>query len=145
MFVSYGLDTGLIRCDRLTLPAPYRPDGVLPVRTALAHMPGGPRAASGGVTFASPYSGATPRITPVSATYRRWLSLEAVDIHASPKVTLWKIAAIERGYLPDLARLFPIMLAACKPFIRRTTDKVVVVRIQEDDEEVRRIAGGSTQ
>jgi hypothetical protein len=39
------------------------------------------------------------------------------------KVRLWKIAAIESGYFPDLRKLFPIMLAACKPFIGRTTKK----------------------
>jgi hypothetical protein len=44
------------------------------------------------------------------AEYRRWLSLEAVDAHASEKGTLWKIASIKKGYIPDLKKLFSIML-----------------------------------
>jgi hypothetical protein len=39
------------------------------------------------------------------------------------KVRLWKIAPTESGYYPDLRKLFAIMLAACKPFIGRTTKK----------------------
>jgi len=35
------------------------------------------------------------------------------------------------------------MLAACKPFIGRTTKKDVVVYLQEDDEEVSSIRGDS--
>ena len=135
VLLSYGLDTSHIDLQHLFKPALYVPDGTLPIVAAVAN--GSTNA------FASPYSEVNPLLMPVSAVYRRWLSLEAFDAHATEKVTLWKIMAIERGYLPDLDKLFPIMLAACKPYIGRTTDKVVVVHMREDDEQVKMIKGDS--
>jgi hypothetical protein len=43
-----------------------------------------------------------------------------------------------------LKKLFPVLLAACKPFIGRNT-KEIVVYIQEDDEEVGSIRGDSAR
>jgi hypothetical protein len=139
VLLRYGLDPSSIDLHHLVRPTPYLPNGAIPIVPAIVYGPGTPR----GLTYAPSYAEVAPRITPVTAVYRRWLSLEAVDAHASEKVTLWKIAAIESGYYPDLKKLFPIMLAACKPFIGRTTKKDVVVYLQEDDEEVSSIRGDS--
>ena len=144
VLLSYGLDPSSINLDRLH-PTLYIPDGALPIMPAVAYGPGSPLMSSSGLTFAPSYSEVAPFITPVTTVYRRWLLLEAIDAHASEKVTLWKIAAIESGYLSDLNRLFPIMLAACKPFIGRTTKKEVVVYLQEDDEQVRMIRDSSAR
>ena len=137
VFLRYGLDPSSIDLDHLVHRTRYLTNGAIPIAPAIAYGPGPPR----GFTYAPSYAEVVPRITPVTAVYRRWLSLEAVDAHASEKVTLWKIAAVESGYHPDLKKLFPIMLAACKPFIGRTTKKDVVVYLQEDDEEVSSIRG----
>jgi hypothetical protein len=143
VLLRYGLNPSSIDLDRLVRPTRYRPDGAIRIVPAIAYSPGTPLWPSRGLTYAPSYAEAAPHIAPVSRVYRRWLSLEAVDAHASEKVTLWKIAAIESGYYPDLKRLFPIMLAACKPFIGRNTKKEVVVYLKEDDEEVSSIRGDS--
>ena len=142
VLLRYGLDPSSIDLNHLIRPT--RSDGAIPIVPAVAHGPGTLPSPSYGLTYAPSYAEVAPRITPVSAVHRRWLSLEAVDAHASEKVTLWKIAAIGSGYYSDLKKLFPIMLAACKPFVGRDT-KEVVVYVQEDDEEVRRIRGDSAR
>ena len=144
VLLRYGLNPSSIDLDRLVRPTRYIPDGAIPIMPAVAYDPGTSLWPSRGLTYAPSYAEVAPLITPVTTVYSRWLSLEAVDAHVSEKVTLWKIAAIESGYHPDLKRLFPIMLAACKPFIGRTS-KDVVVYLQEDDEEVRSIRGDSDQ
>ena len=145
VLLSYGLDPSSIDLKHFAHPAVYIPDGALPVMPAVIYGTSSPLSTSIGLIFASSYPEVAPLITPVSTVYRRWLLMEAIDAHASEKVTLWKIGATERGYLPDLERLFPIMLAACKPFIGRTTDKIVEVILQEDDEQVKMIKGNSVR
>jgi hypothetical protein len=43
----------------------------------------------------------------------------------------------KRGYTPDVKKLFPIMLAACKPFIGLTAKEEIVVYVQEEEVETR--------
>jgi hypothetical protein len=44
-----------------------------------------------------------------------------------------EIAANERGCIPNLKELFPIMVAACKSFIGRNTKKKALVYLQEEE------------
>ena len=143
VLLRYGLDTSSMDRDRLARRTLYMTGGAVPVVPAVAYVPVSTSLSSSGLAYAPPYAEVAPLITPVTAVYSRWLSLEAVDAHASEKVTLWKVAAVESGYYPDLEKLFPIMLAACEPFIGRTTKKEVVVYLREDDEEVSIIRGDS--
>ncbi len=144
VLLRYGLDPSSIDLNHLIRPTRYLPDGATPMVSAVAYGPDTLSSSSYGLTYAPSYAEVVPRTMPVTTVYRHWLSLEGVDAHASGKVTLWKIAAIESGYTPGLKKLFPIMLAACKPFIGRDT-KEVVVYVQEDDEEVRSIRGESAR
>jgi hypothetical protein len=136
ILLRYGLDPSSIDIKQLVRPALLNSNGVVPVAPAVAYGAATPLGPSHSITHA-----ALP-ITPVTAVYRRWLLLEALDARSSEKVVLWKIAAVESGYYPDLKRLFPIMLAACKPFIGQTT-KEEVVYLEEDDDEVSSIRGNS--
>jgi hypothetical protein len=135
ILLRYGLDTSSLDIKDLVHPALLNSNGAVPIAPAVAY---------GAATPLGPWHGITHAvfpITPVTAVYSRWLLLEALDARSSEKVTLWKIGAIESGYFPDLKRLFPIMLAACKPFIGQTTKKEVVVHLEENDEEVISIRG----
>ena len=137
ILLRYGLSSSSIDMKHLVRPAVLNSNGAVPMAPAVAYGATNPLGPSHSITRAALL------ITPVTAVYSRWLLLEALDARASEKVTLWKIAAIESGYYPDLKRLFPIMLAACKPFIGQTTKEEVVVYLGEDDEEVSSIRGES--
>jgi hypothetical protein len=134
ILLRYGLDPSSIDIKHLVRPALLNSNGAIPM-APLAYGAATPLGPSHSITHA-----ALP-ITPVTAVYRRWLLLEALHARSSEKVTVWKIAAVESGYYPDLKRLFPIMLAACKPFIGQTTKEEEVVYLEEDDEEVSSIRG----
>jgi len=144
IFLRYGSDTCTIDCNALVRPALYVPDGPTQQLVPVAAYESGSTPLASRLSYASSDTEVTV-ITPVSAVYYRWFSLEAVDAHASKRLTLWNIAAVASGYYPDLNRVFPILLAASKPFIGRATKKEVVVRLREDDEEVRSIRGDSAR
>ncbi len=80
-------------------------------------------------------------------TYTRGLSLVACDLDAfkdEQKVReVWRVLAASTGSSGDLRRVFPILVAAARPYLGGNTDKKsVTVKLKEDDEEVLRIRDG---
>jgi hypothetical protein len=129
ILLSYGLGTPSINADPLVRPALYETSKATKIISAVAY---GLDSAGGRSD-----SGLAPLIIPVAHPRTRFFSLEAMDAKTSEKVTLWKVVAISRGYSADLRKVVPAMLAACKPFIGRTSTREEVVQMREDDEQVR--------
>lgn len=78
-------------------------------------------------------------------TYFRFMILDAydLDVYRSTEelVQLWKTIATSRGTKGDLRQVFPILVAASKPYLGSNTGKKVKVIIQENDPAVIEIMG----
>ena len=87
-------------------------------------------------------SGIPIPFTTARNVYRRYLTMEAVDgpvyTREGTRMILWKITATSVGYSTDLAKIFPVMLSVCKPFIGETTKNEVTVDISENDKQGKR-------
>lgn len=81
--------------------------------------------------------------------YFRWLMLDAYDVAAyktSQKLMqAWQTSATSVGSSGDLRLVFPIMVAASRPFIGTNTGKKVRIVLHEKDSSVLQIKGEASQ
>lgn len=79
-------------------------------------------------------------------TYRRTLRVTALDARGEGergRGELWRASAVSSGSVGNLRRVFPIMLAAARPYLGRATEGgAVEVTLREGDSEVVAIRGG---
>ncbi len=100
-----------------------------------------------GTTTYTPSYGVTGYKTEVGSytTYLRFLIIDAVDIEefkSSGKIVqLWKTTAISRGTTGDLRQVFPVLVAASRPYIATNTGKIVEVTLTLNDKAIREIKG----
>ena len=82
-------------------------------------------------------------------TYFRYLVLDAVDIDQYKQtqkiVQLWQTTVTSTGRSGDFRLVFPILVAASKPYMGTNTGKKVEIRLTEDDQRVVEIKGISEQ
>jgi hypothetical protein len=68
------------------------------------------------------------------------LTLDAIDFdeykRSQRKVQVWKTTATNISPIGDLRRVFPVLLAASKPYIGTNTGKKVNIRLTENDKRV---------
>jgi len=78
-------------------------------------------------------------------TYSRYLILDAVALRGNRKTKkgarLWETTVKSTGSSSDLRRVFPILVAASRPYIGTNTGKEVEVALFEDEQEVAAIKG----
>ena len=71
--------------------------------------------------------------------------LDAVDLDeyrkAEKEVQLWKTTVTSNGSSGDLRQVFPILVAASKPYIGSNTGKKLKVMLSEGDKRVTEIKG----
>jgi len=91
-----------------------------------------------GITGSSTY-------TDSYATYFRFMVLEAFDLgeyrKSKKEIQLWKITATSSGTSSDLRLVFPMLVAASKPYIGRNSGAQIEVILREDDERIGEITG----
>ena len=95
-----------------------------------------------GFTTYTPTYGITGFV-PVSGsyvTYFRFLILDAVDLDEykqSQKIRqLWQTTVTSTGSSGDLRRVFPVLVAASKPYLGLNTGRRIEIRLAEEDESV---------
>lgn len=104
-----------------------------------------------GTTIYTPTYGITGYMPIVNSytTYFRFLMLDAVDLDEykqSQKITqLWQTTVTSAGSSDDLRFVFPILVAASKPYIGTNTGKKVEISLTENDESVVEIKNISEQ
>ena len=80
-------------------------------------------------------------------TYFRYILLTAYDlqelINTKKEVQLWQTTITSTGSSGDLRRVFPVLVAAAKPYIGTNTGKKVKVVISEDNKTVLEIKNSS--
>lgn len=100
-----------------------------------------------GTTTYEPAYGITGYSTHVKSytTYSRFVRLDAYDLGVYKKqkkyTQLWRTTATSRGESSDLRMVFPIIMAASKPYIATNTGRSVTVTLYEDDQAVVEIKG----
>jgi hypothetical protein len=77
--------------------------------------------------------------------FDRWIILEAIDakplLQTGTVVQVWRTTVTSSGRSSDLRAVFPIMIAAAKPFIATNTEKQVLRKLGEKSPEVAAIRG----
>lgn len=100
-----------------------------------------------GTTTYTPTYGITGYTTHVGsyATFFRFLVLDAVDLEEYRRsekiVQVWKTTVTSRGSSGDLRRVFPVLVAAARPYIGTNTGKQVDVTLTEGEKAVLEIKG----
>lgn len=100
-----------------------------------------------GTTTYTPTYGVTgsKTFTGSRTTYFRYMSLDAVDLDEYRKtekqIQLWKTTVTSTGSSGDLRKVFPILVAASKPYIGNNTEKKIEVVLTESDDRVVEIKG----
>jgi len=78
-------------------------------------------------------------------TYTRFFALKAIDakkvIQKEAPLELWSTKVISTGTSDDLRRVFPVMVAAAKPYIGKNTGNKIVINLNEGDDVVWEIKG----
>ncbi len=78
-------------------------------------------------------------------TFFRFLILDAVDLEeykqSGKVVEVWKTIVTSKGPSGDLRRVFPVLVAAARPFIGTNTGKQVDITLTEQDDRVLEIKG----
>jgi hypothetical protein len=91
-----------------------------------------------GITGYIPYSG-------TRRTYFRFMMLDAYDLNSfrnnEKTLQLWRTTTTSRGSSGDLRRVFPILVAASKPYIGTNTGQQVKIILREKDNAVLEIKG----
>lgn len=75
--------------------------------------------------------------------YTRYFFLDAIDIDksraANSEHQIWKTSITSRGYSDDLRRVFPVMVAASKPYLGKNTQNKIKVTLGEYDPRIKEI------
>lgn len=78
-------------------------------------------------------------------TYTRFLELKAFDAKelkdGGDVVEIWSTKVVSTGSSDDLRRVFPVMVAAAKPYISKNTNRKITININEGDDAVWEIKG----
>lgn len=104
-----------------------------------------------GTTTYTPTYGITGYTTHIGTytTYFRFFVLDAIDLEeykSSQKVVqLWQTTVTSTGSSADLRRVFPVLVAASKPYIGTNTGKKVKLTLTENDKAVVEIRGLTDQ
>ena len=141
IYLSYGIGDPQKHQFSYTLPV-YGQTGVSSsTTTGIFHSDGSFHA----TTIYTPTYGITGYTTHTKTyeTYFRFFVLEAVDvnkyIHSLRIVPVWKTTVTSTGSSGDLRRVFPVLVAAAKPYIGTNTGKKVEVSIMENSKEIAEI------
>lgn len=100
-----------------------------------------------GTTTYTPTYGITGYTTHVGSytTFFRFILLDAVDLEEYRRsekiVQVWKTTVTSRGSSGDLRRVFPVLVAAVRPYIGTNTGKQIDVTLTEGDKAVSEIKG----
>ncbi|MEM2112280.1 MAG: hypothetical protein QXX08_10475 [Candidatus Bathyarchaeia archaeon] len=100
-----------------------------------------------GITTYTPTYGITGYKTKVGSytTFFRFVVLEAVDLEEYSRsekiIQLWKTTVTSRGSSGDLRQVFPVLVAAARPYIGTNTGKQVDVTLTERDKAILEIKG----
>lgn len=100
-----------------------------------------------GTTYYTPTYGITGYMPLMGAytTYFRFFILDAVDLNeyksSQRVVSVWRTIVTSTGSSGDLRRVFPVLVAASKPYIGTNTGKQVKVTLTENDKAVIEIKG----
>lgn len=84
-------------------------------------------------------------ITETDTYFSRWVFLDCYDLAAyrsdGKEVQIWKTTIGSEGSSGDLRRVFPVMIAAARPFIGTNTAKQVHVKLRESNRVIAEIKG----
>lgn len=89
-------------------------------------------------------TGYTPRLAS-NTTYTRYIFIDAIDNVAFKEtqkmLPVWKTSVFSTGSSGDLRRVFPVMVAAMKPYLGVNTRQSIEIALDEDDPEVQKLKG----
>lgn len=146
LFLSYGIGDPKNHVYSYSLPT-WGQTGVSSSTTFGTVTSYGSYGTYQGTTTYTPTYGITGSTTHVGSytTFFRFLVLDAVDVgefKQSEKVKqLWKTTVTSRGSSGDLRQVFPILVAASRPYLGTNTGKQVVIELSEGDKAVLEIKG----
>jgi len=146
IFLGYGIGDPVTQQYTYSLPT-YGQTGVSSKNTSGTINSYGNTTSYSGTTTYTPSYGVTGSTTHTGSrtTYFRYMYLNAVDLGEYRKTKkekqLWKTTVTSSGSSGDLRQVFPILVAASKPYIGINTGKKVQVSIQESDPRVIEIKG----
>jgi len=146
IFLGYGIGDPETHQFAYSLPT-YGRTGVSSSNTYGTVNAYGNTATYSGTTTYTPTYGFTGSATHIGSrtTYFRYMFLDAVDLDKYRKtekaVQLWKTTVTSTGSSGDLRQVFPILVAASKPYIGSNTGKKVKVILTESDKRVTEVKG----
>ena len=146
IFLAYGIGNPQEKMFSYALPI-WGQTGVSSSITSGTVTTFGNTATYSGSTTYTPTYGTTGYMPIVGlyVHYFRFLILDAVDLdeyRQTQKITqLWQTTATSTGSSDDLRRVFPILVAAIKPYLGTNTGQKVRIRLTDDDQSVLEIKG----
>jgi hypothetical protein len=141
VFLSYGIGNPEEHQYSVTLPV-YGQTGVSSSTTTATVNTNGNWGTYTGTTTYTPSYGITGyrSVSGTYITYFRYIALSAVDLvqyrENQKIVEVWKTKMASVGYVGDLRRIFPAIIAASEQYIGRDTGMAVNTSIFETDPEV---------
>ncbi|MBI4209380.1 MAG: hypothetical protein HY538_06715 [Deltaproteobacteria bacterium] len=146
IFMSYGIGDPITAYKTYSVPQYGKISGGTSSFSALTAGTGGTSSTIGTITEPTQYGVVGSRTQVRSeTTYFRYLVLEAIDAGAFKKdkkiIPVWKTTVTSRGSSDDLRRVFPILVAAARPYIGTNTEHKIKVRLKEKNPEVLFIKG----
>lgn len=141
IFLSYGIGDPKEHVFTYFLPV-WGQTGVLSSTTFGTLNIYGNHATYSGTTYYTPTYGITGYIpyTGSYTTYFRFLILDAIDLdeykYSKKILQIWRTVVTSRGRCSDLRRVFPVLVAASKPYIGTNTGKQINVTLKENDKAV---------
>jgi hypothetical protein len=146
IFLIYGIGNPQEKTFSYSLPT-WGQTGISSSTTYGSLSKFGNTATYTGSTTYNPTFGITGFI-PVSGsyvTYFRYLRLDAVDLDEYKKsqkvIQLWQTTVTSTGRSGDLRLVFPVMVAASKPYLGLNTGKKIRIELTEGDQRVVEIKG----
>jgi hypothetical protein len=82
-------------------------------------------------------------------TFTRYIFIDAIDNMAFKQdqkmLPVWKTSVFSTGSSGDLRRVFPVMVAAMKPYLGANTRQSITINLDENDPAVQKLKGITTK
>lgn len=150
IFLGYGIGEPKQNNHTYSLPT-WGQTGLASATSTGSVQKFGNTATYSGTTTYTPSFGITGSntYTDTYTTYFRYIFLDALDLseyRASKKEKqLWKVSVNSTGSSGDLRRVFPVMVAASKPYIGKNSGQKIQISIDGSDTRVLEIKGLPTK
>ncbi|HID69608.1 MAG TPA: DUF4136 domain-containing protein [Desulfobacterales bacterium] len=141
IFLSYGIGAPKEHVYSYSLPV-WGQTGVSSSTTYGTITSYGSYGTFRGTTTYTPTYGITGYTTHIGSytTFFRFLILDAVDLkkyrRSGKVIHIWRTTVTSRGSSGDLRRVFPVLVAAAKPYIGTNTGKQLDITLTEQDKAV---------